>query len=264
MTVTDKKLAVWFDHKNRQCAQALSNRLGLPLTDVDIKFSEYQYVLLVSARGLTLQQTGKKASGPVCIDFTSGAVAHRRSQGGGELIIKALGGSKQNPPRVIDVTAGLGRDSFVMANWGCVVTMLERSAIIAELLADGLARAASSDDNELLKVIARMNLQRVDAVEYLQTLSSDLYPDVIYIDPMFPASKKSALVKKEMQAFHQVVGADQDSDKLLRIALQRAIHRVVVKRPKKSEFLDDLAPAYSIEGKAVRFDVYSLKAFSRN
>lgn len=264
MTVSDTRLAVWFNDDSSQQAQALASRLQLPLTDTDIKFSEYPYVLIAEGSGLALQQTGKKAAGPVRIDFTGGAAAYRRSQGGGELIIKALGGSKKKPPRVIDVTAGLGRDSFVMANWGCKVTMLERSAIIAELLADGLSRAAHSDDEELLEVVARMALQQTDALQYLKALSPEHYPDVIYIDPMFPATKKSALVKKDMQAFHQVVGADQDSDQLLAIALQRVIHRVVVKRPKKAEFLAAQKPAYSVEGKAVRFDVYSLRAFSKS
>ena len=263
MTTPDTTLAVWFDHDSLLRAELLADRLQLPLTDTELKFSEYDYVLAFAENGLVLQQTGKKAPGSVRIDFATGAAAHRRLQGGSELIIKALGGSKSKPPRVIDVTAGLGRDSFVMANWGCQVTMLERSAVIAELLADGINRAANSDDYQVAEVIARMKLQRIEAVDYLQQLSPNDYPDVIYIDPMFPASKKTALVKKDMQAFHQVVGADQDSDELLVLALQRVIHRVVVKRPKKAEFLADQKPAYSVEGKAVRFDVYSLKAFSK-
>lgn len=263
MTVLDTHIAIWFNSDSLPQAQLLADRLRLPLTDTDLRFSPYRYVLMIDNKGLALQQTGKKAAGPVRIDFTTGAYAYRRLQGGGELIIKALGGSKKNPPRVIDATAGLGRDSFVMANWGCNVTMLERSEIVAELLADGLSRAAQSEARDTLEVVARMTLLQADAVQYLQALLPSGYPDVIYIDPMFPASKKSALVKKDMQAFHQVVGADQDSGQLLAIALQRAVHRVVVKRPKKAEFLANQEPAYSIEGKAIRFDVYSLKAFSK-
>jgi 16S rRNA (guanine1516-N2)-methyltransferase len=92
-------------------------------------------------------------------------------------------------------------------------------------------------------------------------VEQDERPDVVYIDPMFPPSKKSALVKKEMRAFHQLVGADQDSGELLEAALEVAIHRVVVKRPLKSEYVTGKKPSYSLSGKAIRFDIYALKAF---
>jgi 16S rRNA (guanine1516-N2)-methyltransferase len=81
---------------------------------------------------------------------------------------------------------------------------------------------------------------------------------------MFPASKKSALVKKEMRAFHQLVGADVDSEELLALAIATAKHRVVVKRPKKAEVLAGRKPNFAVEGKAIRFDIYSHKAFDKN
>jgi 16S rRNA (guanine1516-N2)-methyltransferase len=107
-----------------------------------------------------------------------------------------------------------------------------------------------------------MHLVEGQALIYLQQ-ALEPKPDVVYIDPMFPASKKAALVKKDMQAFHQVVGADSDSDELLAAALAACEHRVVVKRPKKAPSLADTPPNFTIEGKAIRFDVYSLKAFNK-
>ena len=76
-------------------------------------------------------------------------------------------------------------------------------------------------------------------------------------------SKKSALVKKDMRAFHQVGGQDADSDELLAQALQCARYRVVVKRPRKAEFLAAKKPSFQLAGKAVRFDIYTLKAFPK-
>jgi 16S rRNA (guanine1516-N2)-methyltransferase len=85
----------------------------------------------------------------------------------------------------------------------------------------------------------------------------------VYLDPMFPVSGKSALVKKEMRLFHSLVGLDEDSGALLELALQRARHRVVVKRPPKAPYLGERKPQLSIAGKAVRFDIYPLKAFAK-
>src|SRR5690606_5526316 len=94
--------------------------------------------------------------------------------------------------KILDATAGWGRDSFILASLGFEVTMIERSPIVAVLLKDALKRAAN---NEACK---RMHLIQDDAVHYLQPLAEKNRPDVIYLDPMFPARKKSALVKKEM------------------------------------------------------------------
>ena len=80
---------------------------------------------------------------PVSIDFLSGKTAYRRKYGhaGGEAIGKAVGIKKGNRPNVVDATAGLGADAFVLATMGCRVHMIERSEVIAQLLEDGLRRA---------------------------------------------------------------------------------------------------------------------------
>ncbi|MCP3908533.1 MAG: class I SAM-dependent methyltransferase [Oceanicoccus sp.] len=243
-------------------SRQLADQLQLPLVDKTTA-EHFPYVLRYTEKGLAIAQTGRKAAGPVVVDFAGGGSAHRRQQGGGELIVKAVAGDKKNRPSVLDATAGLGRDSFVLASWGYPVTLCERSPIVAAVLNDGLERARYSDDSELLAIMARMKLETMDAITYMQTLTEATAPDAIVIDPMFPASKKSALVKKEMQAFHHVVGADPDSASLLDQALVTARHRVIVKRPKKAEYLAGIKPNFSVEGKAIRFDIYSLRAYGK-
>ena len=81
-------------------------------------------------------------------------------------------------------------------------------------------------------------------------------PDVVYLDPMYPHKKKSALVKKEMRIFQQLLGGDEDADKLLAPALKLALNRVVVKRPDSAPWLDNVKPNMAIESKKHRFDVY--------
>jgi 16S rRNA (guanine1516-N2)-methyltransferase len=255
-------LAVQHVAQHSELSQQLADILQLPLVE-DSATESFPYVLCYGDKGLAIAQTGRKAAGPVVVDFASGGTAHRRQHGGGELIVKAVAGNKKKRPMVLDATAGLGRDSFVLASSGYQVTLCERSPVVAAVLSDGLQRARHSDDGELLEVIARMQLQSMDAIEYMQSLKEDFAPDAIVIDPMFPVSKKSALVKKEMQAFHHIVGADQDSARLLDQALATARHRVVVKRPKKSEYLAAMKPNFSVEGKAIRFDIYSLRAYGK-
>lgn len=248
--------------KGTEQSLLLADKLQLPLVD-EAAAEQFPYVLRYTDKGLTIAQTGRKAAGPVIVDFTEGGTAHRRQYGGGELIVKAVAGNKQNRPTVLDATAGLGRDSFVLASWGYPVILCERSPMVAAVLSDGLERARHVDDTELMAIIARMQLQTTDAVAYMQTLTEKTAPDAIVIDPMFPVSKKSALVKKDMQAFHHIVGADQDSATLLDYALATARHRVVVKRPKKAEYLAAMKPDFTVEGKAIRFDIYSLRAYGK-
>ncbi len=210
---------------------------------------------------LALEQVDDPKQGLVFVDFASGAVAHRRKFGGGkgQAIAKAIGLKAGVHLDVIDATAGLGRDSFVLASLGCNVTMVERSPVAAALLEDGLERAyLDFEIGEWMQ--QRMQLHFGSGYEYLK----DHQTDVVYLDPMFPHKKKSALVKKEMRVFQGVVGADLDADDLLEVALNAARYRVVVKRPDYAPFLNGKKPSMSIKTKKNRFDVYVKQAMPQN
>lgn len=266
-------LVILMDDEYRHQLTELGRHLSIPVieinndTAVDKRLNhsiEQPYALQIQQGALCLQEQGVK-TGPVFVDFLGGSSTYRRTKGGGELIVKAMGGSKkkQQRPTILDITAGLGRDSFVLASWGFSVQMLERSAIVAALLNDGLLRASMAGDFELQDVVARLQLWQGESQDYMAKIMEADKPDVIYMDPMFPPSKKSALVKKEMRAFHYIVGEEGGGGELLGLARQKARYRVVVKRPKKAVFLADQKPSFSLEGKAIRFDVYSVKAFPK-
>lgn len=245
-------------------AQALAVRLQQPVKlDIDVASLEVpDFVVLFDQHGVSLQQTGRKAPGPIRAEFAEGSVDHRRKFGGGkgQMIAKAVGVKAGVYPKVLDATAGLGKDAFVLATLGCRVQMLERSPVVHALLQDGLTRARSDfEDPELAHIIARMELLAVDSQDYLAQISDDDKPDVIYLDPMFPDRNKTADVKKEMAAFHHVVGKDEDADLLLEKALSKANYRVVVKRPRKASFINNKTPSYQLEGKSSRYDIYTIK-----
>lgn len=156
-------------------------------------------------------------------------------------------------PSVVDGTAGLGRDAFVLASLGCTVTMVERHPVVAALLEDGLRRAyQDAEIGDWMR--ERMRLFHGSSLEALSKLAQEV--DVVYLDPMYPHRDKSALVKKEMRVFQSLVGADLDADGLLAPALALATKRVVVKRPDYAEDLDGVKPNTVIETKKNRFDVY--------
>jgi 16S rRNA (guanine1516-N2)-methyltransferase len=210
---------------------------------------------------LALEQKDDPKQGLVFVDFVSGAVAHRRKFGGGkgQAIAKAIGLKAGVQVDVIDATAGLGRDAFVLASLGCNVSMVERSPVAAALLEDGLERAYMNlEIGQWMQQRMRFNFG--SGYEYLKNHQTD----VVYLDPMFPHKKKSALVKKEMRVFQSVVGADLDADDLLDVALNAARYRVVVKRPDYAPFLNDKKPSMSIKTKKNRFDVYVKQAIPQN
>lgn len=212
----------------------------------------YPLYLFITESYLKLKPTSMQVPGSIYVDFLKGTLEHRRLFGGGrsQLIARAVGLKSNINPTVLDLTAGLGRDAFVLANLGCDVTMLERHPIIAALLKDGLERAQTVEWFRALK----LKLIEIDAQCYLSTLEKSF--DVIYLDPMYPIGKKSALVKKEMRLLRDIVGADEDAVQLLSLALKKAKHRVVVKRPRLASSFDTQMPDITHIGKSSRFDVY--------
>ncbi|MCB1688723.1 MAG: class I SAM-dependent methyltransferase [Halioglobus sp.] len=241
-------------------AAELARRLGLPLLATGVEPAECDAaaaLLIVEGPARRLQLTGRGAPGPVRVDFGSAGMRHRRHSGARELLSKAVGHGKKTVLRVLDATAGLGTDAFVLADLGCEVALCEREPVIVELLRSGLAVAAGSGDPWLTAVVQRMRLFPGDAREMGQTLIPDV--DTIYLDPMFPARRKSAAVKKEMALFQTLLERSidpADADALLLWALQQGTPRVVVKRPAKAASLAGREPSHCIRGKSVRYDVY--------
>src|SRR4029450_12328061 len=98
------------------------------------------------------------------VDFAGGAVGYRFRRGGerGHPLVRAAGIKKGGLPSIVDATAGLGRDAFLLASAGATVILIERSAEVHALLKEALARAAA-ESPELAEVVARMTLVHGDA-----------------------------------------------------------------------------------------------------
>lgn len=169
----------------------------------------------------------------------------------GELLVRAAKiKDPDHPLTAVDATAGLGEDSLLLAAAGFRVRLFERNPVVYALLADAVRRAAGIP--ELAGAVGRMELCCGDSIQGMKGLESP--PDVILLDPMFPARQKSALVKKKLQVIQKLELPCADEAELLRTAMEAAPKKLIIKRPPKGPFLAGVKPDYPIAGKAVRFD----------
>lgn len=219
----------------------------------------YDYLLLMTPQYLCLHDCKHKKIRDFYIDFLAGKLHHRRQHTSirKELLAKAMGRKPSTQLHLVDATAGLGRDSFILATLGFRITLLERSPIVFALLQDAMQRA--SQHGQLATILERMRLIQVDATHWLKTMLPQQRPPIIYLDPMFPERKKSAAVKKDMAILQELLGNETDTLTLFEAALTCATERVVVKRPRLAMPLGNLAPHFSMHGKHSRFDIYLTK-----
>lgn len=184
---------------------------------------------------------------PLVVDFLSGSMQYRKRSNAtkNQLISRAVG-FKKVPLKVVDTTLGLGTDAFMLASLGCEIVGIERSELIFQLTADGFRRSGHHS----------VHLINGDSRLLLPSVVTEHQPDVVYIDPMFPKSKKTALASKEMQALQALLSAESgDEEALVQLALELPVPRVVVKRPLKAQPLVR-EPNNRLEGTTIRFDVY--------
>ncbi|MBL1276911.1 MAG: class I SAM-dependent methyltransferase [Ectothiorhodospiraceae bacterium] len=253
--------------ENAEEPHLATNSLGTNDSETDSAEMDFAGYSTHSSKILALSSTREEFKGNIHIDFVHGKLGHRREFGGGrgQPLARAIGLKHGANPTVVDATAGLGRDAFVLASLGAQVTMIERSPILAALLDDGLKRLAAElgFSEPGLSDIAEQQLHLVhaNAIEWLQNQTENR-PDVVYMDPMYPHRSKSALVKKEMRALRALVGDDEDSALLLQAARCCALKRVVVKRPKGAPLIGDgnnpVKPSGNVQSKNTRYDIYSV------
>ena len=234
-------------------AKALATHLGIALFNE--RNSNFDLQLCFDNDHVEMFDTALNTA--IHVDFVEGALAHRQQFGGGrgQAIAKAVGLKQGNTPSVLDITAGLARDAYILACLGCKVTLIEQSPVLYSLIEDGIRRGlAEPASADALKNF--MNLVNADSIQYMEHMDRKTRPDVIYIDPMYPERKKSALVKKDMQILQHLLGKDENAAALFDTALECAGKRVVVKRPIHAEILGDIKPSTSISSKKTRYDVY--------
>lgn len=211
--------------------------------------------LLINYNSLELFDRENPKYGSIKVDFSSKKNSYRCYHfiKKNEVLLKAIGIKKSYFPSVLDVTAGLANDAFMLSFLGCRVVMIERHPIVAALLKDGLQRGY--EDKKIGHWLKKRlflifnNSHKMLEIPILQ-------PDVIYLDPMYPICKKKSLPKKNMQFFRKLIGIDNDAKDLLDIAKNLAKKRIVVKRPRYAKPLSNDKVDFVIKSKNHRFDIY--------
>lgn len=252
--------------ENRECSETREYSDNAPAR-LRERCAEAGLGLREEPEGLTLCGNGLELRG----DFTRMMPRLRRGNLQREFLVKAsrIKGLGERP-FAVDATAGLGEDSILLAAAGYFVRMYEHNPVIAALLRDSLRRAAEIP--ELKEYASRMELVEGDSTEALlkmarQALDAEAsaaaqetefhaVPDLILLDPMFPARQKSALIGKKLQLLQKLEMPCASEEALLAAALGTGARRVVVKRPLKGPYLAGKKPDYDITGKAIRYDCY--------
>lgn len=194
-----------------------------------------------------------KGSMKLRADFSAFISRTEKNKLFGEMLIKAVGVKNlEKDPLIMDATAGLGEDAFLLAAAGFRVKMFERDAVIAELLKDGLKRGLQNEDTA--EAVSRMELVCDDSIKVMK--ESGIKPDVIYLDPMFPARNKSGLIKKKFQILQQLESPCEEEQSLFDAAVSTGASKIIVKRPLKGDYIAGRKPGYSIKGRAIRYDCY--------
>ena len=248
------------DGHQRRAAAALAVELGLSCAiGVHAPAERSRFRLAVTASRVELHDGDAPRARPLFVDFVGGPTGFRRRSGltRRQAIARAVG-MDRGAVRVVDATAGLGRDAFLFACLGCHVMAMERSPVLFALLRDGLARARceAAADHRLGVILDRMTLLHADARDALRAMVGEAAPDAVYLDPMYPPSSKSALPKRELRICRALVGDDPDAAELFTIARAVARRRVVVKRSPHAGSLVD-SPTHVHAGRRVRYDVYT-------
>lgn len=250
------KLTIGYQSEiDRAKAENLARELSL---DID-NTSACQ--LLVSDQNLSLKLQGQS---PLSLSFITGHPPYKKVARAG--IIRAC---KPRPGlHILDATAGWGEDAMQLARFGAQVTLLERHPVMALLLKQALDEYSQHFDHPPYQ----LKFYNEDAFDYLKCLPVEDYPDIIYLDPMHPTRKKSALVKKKMQILQQLIFMrERDEDNLINdrledirdlihLARERTKDSVIVKWPQRLRPL--LPPHSSVPGKTIRFDRYTKTTLS--
>lgn len=267
-------------------AQLIAREYGLPLCldNSSTTYRNLKFWLKVSRDKVYLKPVKEMisflGSRPVFPDWLSTDVFSPAGRKASQPLIRAIQGSKKGIKKglILDCTAGLGKDSWILAAFGFSLIAIERSPVVYILLRDARARAGI----EYPKTSSKIKLLHKDTLNVLLSLESTrkglnnspstlaisgLYiprPDIIYLDPVFPDYKKRKTAeKKEAKTLRtlEMQSSERESreEELLSLSLREAKKKVVIKRPQKGPLYANgvLTPVHCVYGKGVRFDIYT-------
>ena len=129
---------------------------------------------------------------PISVDFDSPQLRARmkRLSARSELLLKALGGKAGET--VVDMTTGLGTDTWLLATFGYTVYACERSPTLYAMLEDGLKRIRQyhGDLSQISDTASNIRLRNLDSSSSVESSWGAKYA---VIDPMFLSKRSKRL-----------------------------------------------------------------------
>lgn len=240
-------------------AADLAASLSLPLAGPGAADADLLLAVAPGGLSLRLAEPGPAGPGPVRIEIDTLDWSALTAAGSRQPLARAIGLGSGPPPTVLDATAGLLGDAIHLAALGCRVHAVERHPVMHALHIGALGRLRAHRDGRCAALADRIDTICADTSVLLRDPEAlaRLAPDVIYLDPMHPPRRKSALVGKEMRILRMLVGDDPDWPDLLGAALVAGPRRVVLKQPRHAPPAPG-APrrVHSHAGRSVRYDVF--------
>ena len=197
----------------------------------------------------------RKLLSPINLSFCNEKAQHFLDQiKNTQPLLKACNPSSSSTPpsRIIDLTAGLGQDSLLLSTFKKPLVSIERNPLTAAILQTLVYQL-------LEKKEIQWTVINTCAQQWLEQQEKPCASH-IYLDPFFH-KRKSALPKNTMQWTQALSKEDPPSCdiRLLELALEQASQRVIVKRDKKANFINNKKPNQgSIFQKTSRFDCYNV------
>ncbi|MBL7686851.1 MAG: class I SAM-dependent methyltransferase [Bdellovibrionaceae bacterium] len=209
---------------------------------------------------------------PILVDFDSAQMKFRRRGGvDGEMVVKSFGLSpRERAGRlIVDCSAGLGTDAYLLALAGYRVLAVERNPLVYALLKDGWQRMVDARAERGEPELDFQVVEGEGAYVLRELKAAGEKPHGVYFDPMFEdeSKKGKSLPRKEMATLRDLlygagVGGLSPAD-FLRDATGVVSGRVVVKRPTGAPpVLLDPGPVNRIEGKVAGYDIYPCRVTS--
>ncbi len=238
---------IYSSDQKKSFAEELASFIGT--TSCDVRQMTQHCHLYLSDSGLSFFHPEARSTKKFKIDFNSGTTRWRINRADHEKLIKKALGKHEAPLNILDCTAGMLQDTLLFLSLGHKVTAVEQSKILFCLVNDAINR---SNDQEIFKALTLIN---ANACSYISKAEKF---DVIYFDPMYPASKKNALNSGQLEYITKILATESiDNDPMQDFEILRSmpIKKMVIKRPIKAEPFSKKMN-YQVLGKTTRFDVY--------
>ena len=234
---------------NKIYVDYLINVLGAPEANIVNTHPEQSSFFIYKENGLhfVINSTQKKL---IHIDFLKGQMGWRIKRTDHETLLKKALGKKRDNLTILDGTAGFLSDTLIFLALGHKVIACEQSRVLFMLLNDAINRA-----REELIFLKNLVLAHGNAIDIYKNARN---VDLIYLDPMYPDSKKNAARSGSMNDIKNILEIESIKnleDQIFFDFKKQDFKKIVLKRPIKSKIIDTNLN-YQVKGKSTRFDVY--------